>query len=112
MSNEIPRRVRIDLFVPAEKAIYDAVQSVEAMPPDVRLTRAVNKLGEAQALVADFVDGVPDGEGYPRPAETLNDEDRDVSCIVIGGIGRTCGRGLRGCPLHHVPTEPGSGAGQ
>lgn len=62
----IQRRNRLDLFTLAEKAIYDAAQSVEAMPPDVRLTHAVNKLHEARALVADFVDGVPMGEGYPR----------------------------------------------
>ena len=64
--NDIPRRARIDLFVPAEKAIFEAIQVVEAMPPDVRLTHAVNKLAEARALVADYVDGVPYGEGYPR----------------------------------------------
>lgn len=53
-----PRRSRIDRFVPAEKAIYDAVGVIETMPPDVRLTRAQIKLQEARALVADFVDGV------------------------------------------------------
>lgn len=61
MSYEPPRRVRIDLFTPAEKAIYDAVQAVEAAGCDERLTRAVIKLQEARDLVADFVDGVPPG---------------------------------------------------
>lgn len=73
----VPRRNRIDLFTPAERAIYDAMQAVEDLPADVRLTRAVIKLGEARALVADFVDGVPDGEGYPRqvsPSERPGNE--------------------------------------
>lgn len=77
MANEIPRRIRIDLFTPAERAIYDAVQAVEAAGCDVRLTHAVNKLQEARALVADFVDGVPFGEGYPRPAAPKESEGRD-----------------------------------
>lgn len=54
--NQFPRRARLDLMSPAEKAIYNATQAVEAMPPDVRLTNAVVKLSEAQHLVADFVD--------------------------------------------------------
>lgn len=53
-----PRRNRVDLFTPAEKAIYDAVQEVEKAGADVRLTHAVIKLSEARDLVADFVDGV------------------------------------------------------
>ncbi len=68
VSYEPPRRIRLDLFTPAERAIYDAVQAVEALPPDERLTNAVILLGRARDLVADFVDGVPFGEGYPKPA--------------------------------------------
>ena len=62
MSNEIPRRNRIDLYVNAEKVIHDAIQVVERMGADTRLTRAVIALGKAQAHVSDFVDGVPDKE--------------------------------------------------
>lgn len=65
----IPRRACVDKFTPAERTIYDAVAAVEAAGCDERLTHAVNKLSEARALVADFVDGVPFGEGYPRPAD-------------------------------------------
>lgn len=68
MSDEIPRRIRMDKWTPAEKAIDDAVRAVEAMPADERLTNAVVLLGEARAWVADFVDGVPVSEHYPRPA--------------------------------------------
>lgn len=63
MSYEPPRRVRIDLFTPAERAIWDAMQAVESAGCDVRLTRAVIKLQEARDLVADFVDGVPPKDG-------------------------------------------------
>jgi hypothetical protein len=54
--NEVPRRNRIDLFVPAEKAIFDAMQEVEKMEADVRLTDAVILLQKAREKVADFVD--------------------------------------------------------
>lgn len=56
MDNEIPRRARLDLNTPAEKAIYEAMQEVEKLPADVRLTDAVNLLAKAKDLVADFVD--------------------------------------------------------
>jgi hypothetical protein len=42
-----------------EYAIREAVQEVEAMGADVRLTQAVILLGEAKDKVADFVDGIP-----------------------------------------------------
>lgn len=50
------RRAQMHSWVPAEKAIYDAAQAVEAMPADVRLTDAVILLSKARELVADFVD--------------------------------------------------------
>jgi len=53
-----PRRVRMDQWKESELAIYKAMQEVEKMPPDVRLTNAVIKLAEAKNLVADFIDEV------------------------------------------------------
>lgn len=58
MSNEIQRRCYLDRLTPAERAIYDAAQAVEAMPADVRLTWAGVMLARARELVADYVDGV------------------------------------------------------
>jgi len=55
---EHPRRVYQDLYVPAETAILKAMQEVEKMPADVRLTEAVILLGKAKDKVADYVDGV------------------------------------------------------
>jgi hypothetical protein len=56
---EIPRRIRMDQWTPAEHAIQAAVDAVEVMGADERLTRAVVLLAEARRAVADFVDGVP-----------------------------------------------------
>lgn len=58
MSDEIPRRARIDKMTFAERAILLAIWAVEEMPADVRLTNAVIQLGQAQGRVADYVDGV------------------------------------------------------
>lgn len=52
-----PRRIYMEQWTPAERAIHDALVEVEKMPADTRLTMAGVKLDEAQRLVADFVDG-------------------------------------------------------
>ena len=60
MVDGLPRRIRYECFTPAEIAIYDAVQAVEAMPADTRLTEAVVLLQQARDKVADYVDdGLP-----------------------------------------------------
>lgn len=51
-----PRRNMLNEMTPAERAIYDAVQEVEKIGADVRLTEAVVLLTKARELVADFVD--------------------------------------------------------
>lgn len=52
----VPRRNCLNLLTPAEKAIYDAMQEVEKMDADVRLTEAVVLLEQAQNKVADYID--------------------------------------------------------
>lgn len=52
-----PRRNRLDLNTPAELAIYNAMQEVEKMPADVKLTEVVILLAKAKNLVSDYVDG-------------------------------------------------------
>ena len=54
--NGIPRRCRIDLYTPAEKAIAAAVEAVEAAGAHPLLTDAVQLLSDAQNKVADFVE--------------------------------------------------------
>lgn len=56
MGAEIPRRNRLDLNTPAEKAIYNAMQEVEKLGANVKLTEAVALLGKAKNLVGDYVD--------------------------------------------------------
>ena len=55
---ELPRRCYLDLYTPAELAIRKAMDAVEEMPADPRLTDAVVLLGQAKDKVADFVDGI------------------------------------------------------
>ena len=59
MVNGFPRRRRIDLLTPAEKAIRDALVAVEEVGADPLLTEAVILLGQAQEKVADFVEKKP-----------------------------------------------------
>lgn len=66
--NTIPRRNRIDLFTPAEKAIYEAIREVEKVGADTLLTEAVILLQQAMDKVSDFVD---------KPKMSLGKEDFD-----------------------------------
>ena len=54
---DFPRRNQLDKCTPAELAIYKAMEEVEKVGADVKLTDAIIKLQEAKELVADFVDG-------------------------------------------------------
>lgn len=54
--NEVPRRNDMQRWSEAERAIYDAMQAVEAAGADLRLTDAVTLLGAARDSVADFID--------------------------------------------------------
>jgi hypothetical protein len=65
--NGFPRRIRRDLYTPAEQAISAAVTAVEAVGADVRLTNAVIKLGEAQRDVADYIDDAIRAGKMPMP---------------------------------------------
>jgi hypothetical protein len=58
MSNSFPRRNIVSQLIPVEKAIYDAMQMVEEMPADERLTDAVILLQKAKEKVADYIDGI------------------------------------------------------
>lgn len=56
LTDQFPRRIRMDLWTPAEKAIYEALREVEKLPPDSQLTEAVILLQKAKDIVSDFVD--------------------------------------------------------
>lgn len=55
--NAVPRRSRIDLMIPAELAIRDALIAVEALGAHPKLTEVVSTLSDAQNKVADWHDG-------------------------------------------------------
>lgn len=86
MTFTIPRRARIDLATPPEKAIRDALAAVEAAGADVALTDAVTLLGAALDRVADFVDKVPGKRMLPREyveAEArVRPEPSDATCAT------------------------------
>ncbi len=63
-----PRRSRVDKFTPAETAIRAALQAVETVGADVRLTDAVVLLGHAADRLADFVENQPSREITGLPA--------------------------------------------
>lgn len=51
-----PRKIRQDLSVPAEIAIGNAIQQIEKLGADVRLTDAVVLLGKAKDKVSEYID--------------------------------------------------------
>ena len=52
----VPRRNILEFNTPAELAIFNAMQEVEKMPADVKLTDAVVLLAKAKEFVSDFED--------------------------------------------------------
>ena len=88
----VPRRNRVDKMSSGEYAIREAVQEVEAMGADVRLTQAVILLGEAKDKVADFVDGIPgsdvqslsEGSLFSNCVFYRNEDDEDNDTSVKG----------------------------
>lgn len=60
-------RNRLDLYLPAEMAIHNAVQEIETMGADVRLTNAQILLQQAKDLVAEFIIEKNIGNNDTRP---------------------------------------------
>ncbi len=54
--DDMPRRIQLDKMEPVEKTIREAMEMVEYMGADVKLTDAIMKLDEALGLVSDFID--------------------------------------------------------
>lgn len=73
--NQIPRRAYLDKMVPAERAIHDAIQAVEVMGADERLTDVVIALGAAKDKLSDYVDAetvqYPCGASASKGAPTV-----------------------------------------
>lgn len=71
----MPRRIRQDLWHPAEKAISDAMAAVEACGASLSLTRAVQRLSEAKDALADHLEGLPTPEASTVQPRTLSAGD-------------------------------------
>lgn len=56
VENGVPRRNRLDLNAPAELAIRKAMEEVEKIGADPRLTSIVYKLEKCFNRLADYVD--------------------------------------------------------
>lgn len=69
-NSEIPRRCRMDLWTPAERSIFDAVQAVEAVGAHPLLTDAVVMLTAARRKVADFIDLPPTEQNHNERRES------------------------------------------
>lgn len=97
MSNERPRRIQWEKLTPAERSICAAMEVVEEVGADPRLTDAVVLLQQARDKVADYVDGIesqghkvkPINSGGITPATILGIEmDRiaELEGVVIIGF--------------------------
>lgn len=58
LGGTIPRRNQLDLNTTAELAIHNAMQEVEKMAADTRLTNATILLSKAKDSVSDFIDNI------------------------------------------------------
>lgn len=54
---DMPRRAHLDRHTPAEQSLHAALNAVEMLGADPKLTEAVTKLSEAKDLVADWLEG-------------------------------------------------------
>lgn len=54
--NDMPRRIQMDKWSPAECAIFTAMQEVEKVGAHPKLTDAVVLLSQAKDALADYVD--------------------------------------------------------
>jgi hypothetical protein len=59
IQTQIPRRSDMTKWSRAERMIFEAVEAVEALPADRRLTDAVVLLQAARESVADYIDKGP-----------------------------------------------------
>ena len=97
MNNEVIRRGRVDLLSPVEKAIDTAAQLVAITGVDIRLTRAMILLRQAQSFVADYIEGIPD-RAEARQCLSCGSYDtsrrswaNEESVIVTTHVCRSCG---------------------
>jgi hypothetical protein len=67
-------RNRMDLWLPSELAIQKAVDEVEKLGADVKLTDAVIMLSKVKELVSDYIEAHPESQ---PPAPSVNQQGRE-----------------------------------
>jgi hypothetical protein len=87
-----PRKCRLDLATPPEVALRAALAAVEAMPADVRLTKASQKVVEALDLVGDYVNAqmCVAEMGYAEKCGLLVNGGTDGRCVRVRGHDARC----------------------
>lgn len=60
MNNDFPRRNQVDKMLPAEKLIFDAMQEIEKLGADEKLTDAQILISKAKNLIGDYIDAHPE----------------------------------------------------
>lgn len=94
-NNEIPRRSRLDLVTPEEKALYEMVWQIEKLGAHVLLTDVVVLLGRAREKLADWVE-------LNAAQQTLAVDGALVTVNEAGEITcKVCGRGMRAQTPRH-----------
>jgi hypothetical protein len=51
-----PRRNRLDLQTPIESLLNEAINKIEELPPDERLTHAQTLISNAKDSLSDYID--------------------------------------------------------
>lgn len=74
---ETPRKNRLDLNIPAEMAIYNAIQEVEKLGAAPKLTEVVEMLSNSKELLSEYVDSKQDEVELVKHFNTLL-ENRDA----------------------------------
>lgn len=55
-SAPLPRRIQMNLNFPAERAIFNAIRAVEALPASEKLTKVITLLAQAKEELGDYFD--------------------------------------------------------
>ena len=77
-TNDFPRSANLCYLTPSESLIWNAIQEVEKLGADVRLTNVVILLGQARDLLAEVID------------ERIVDKKSEVAC-------RNCKETIQAC---------------
>lgn len=84
LEDVLNRRNRLDLMTPAELAIHKAIEEVEKVGADVRLTNAIMQLQKAKENVSNFTDNLTgtEGIGTTKTPEVADKEIKESNTAI------------------------------